>query len=89
LKASKVTIKVGSNEVVIDSAGVTITATKITLGGPTEISGIQAGSTPGFCSLPVCAFTGAPHTINIVGSWYAQFQWFSWSYYLINILERR
>ncbi len=68
LKASKVTIKVGSNEVVIDSAGVTITATKITLGGPTEISGIQAGSTPGFCSLPVCAFTGAPHTINIVGS---------------------
>jgi hypothetical protein len=24
-----------------------------------------------------------------VGSWYAQFQWFSWSYYLINILERR
>lgn len=67
-KANKVTITVGSNEIIIDSGGVTVNATKITLGGPTEISGIQAGSTPGFCSLPVCAFTGAPHTINIVGS---------------------
>lgn len=68
LKAKKVTISIGSNEVVIDSGGVTINATKITLGGPTQISGIQAGGTAGFCSLPVCAFTGAPHTINIVGS---------------------
>lgn len=68
LKAKKVIISVGSNEVIIDSSGVTINATKITLGGPTQISGITAGSTAGFCSLPICAFTGAPHTINIVGS---------------------
>lgn len=68
MSAKKVVIKVGSNQVTIDSAGVTIKSSNIALNGPTTIQGIQAGSTPGFCSLPVCAFTGAPHTINVVGS---------------------
>ena len=68
LQAKEVIISVGSNKVTINANGVIIHASKITLDGPTQISGITAGSTTGFCSLPVCAFTGAPHTINIVGS---------------------
>ena len=68
MKANTVTIIVGGNEIIVDSKGVSINASKITLNGTTTINGIQAGSTPGFCSLPNCLFTGAPHTINMVGS---------------------
>lgn len=63
-----VTILVGDNKIVVNSSGVTITATNINLNGATTIRGITAGGTAGFCSMPVCAFTGAPHTINVVGS---------------------
>lgn len=68
MKAKTVTIVVGENQIVVSSSGVSINSSKIMLNGTTTINGIQAGTSPGFCSLPKCLFTGAPHTINVVGS---------------------
>lgn len=68
MKANTVTILVGNTEVVVSSNGVSINSSKITLNGATTINGIQPGTSPGFCSLPKCLFSGAPHTINTVGS---------------------
>jgi hypothetical protein len=68
MKANTVTILVGNTEIVVSSNGVSINSSKITLNGATTINGIQPGTSPGFCSLPKCLFSGDPHTINTVGS---------------------
>ena len=68
INAKQIVISVGENKVTINSSGVSISASKINLQGQTSISGIINGSTPGFCSIPICPFTGAPHTTNVVGN---------------------
>jgi phage baseplate assembly protein gpV len=40
MKANTVTIIVGGNEIIVDSKGVSINASKITLNGTTTINGI-------------------------------------------------
>lgn len=67
IQAQEVIIKVGQNSITVNSSGVKIDAPKIELNGATTINGIQDGTTPGFCSIPVCPFTGAPHTTKTVG----------------------
>ncbi len=67
INAKQITIMVGDNKVIVNNSGVTIDATNIQLNGKTSINGVQNGVTPGFCSIPVCPFTGAPHTTNVVG----------------------
>lgn len=44
----------------IKSPNVTIT------GGILNVNGVAAGSPGPFCKIPICPFTGAPHTANIV-----------------------
>lgn len=44
----------------LKSPNVTIT------GGSLNVNGVAAGSPGPFCKIPVCPFTGAPHTANVV-----------------------
>lgn len=65
---SSIKCRVGANEVEVSSSGVKITAPTINLNGTTVLRNSQAGGTPGFCSLPLCTFTGALHTVPSAGS---------------------
>lgn len=49
------------------NSGVTLEAGSILLKGETKINGVIAGVTPGLCSIPICPFTGASHTIDKAG----------------------
>lgn len=56
-------IKVSGGNIDIKCSAATIKDGNVTVdGGKVTITGVQPGATPGFCQLPVCAFTGAPHT---------------------------
>lgn len=76
---TQITLKVGDSEIKITKGGITIKSSNVTIEGDTAINGqttidgvttikgIQNGATPGFTSISVCPFSGAPHTINTVG----------------------
>ncbi len=63
----KINLK-SDKEVNVNAPKVNVDSPKVNLNGETTISGIAPGTTPGFCSLPVCAFTGVAHTIDKVGT---------------------
>lgn len=61
-----VKIKVGASVIQIDKNGINISASMIKLNGTIQLPNVVNGSTPGFSSIPICPFTGAPHTTNTV-----------------------
>ena len=60
-------ISVGGNSNVKVSGSTKLTSPDVTItGGKLTVSGTVSPSNGPFCALPACAFTGAPHTGNIV-----------------------
>lgn len=64
--STSVKIVVGGSIIDVSSSGIEVTGTNIKLNGTTVLRGVTP-TTPGFCSLPNCLFTGVPHNISSAG----------------------
>ncbi len=67
IQSDSIQLKVGSSFIAINKNSIDIQSTNINLNGTVKIRGVEPGVTPGFCSIPLDPFTGAPQTIDTVG----------------------